>query len=693
MSQASYVVRSSDSESTPFIPAKQGLQNDDKYEDNLPMPSRYAMIFLKGRTLHGCNRQDFSAEWIFQRFVNVAMQPLTTRWHEMEGEGWYYVRVEGQQLQQLFPSGMVVAMAAVLSPFLFPLVFGASLLGLTLFSPYTVWCYLRSFRKNTLIRKKGVEVGGKWRGPSKEMEKEFDESSETEARFSYWSICVTIIACAWYFTCGVVPWFLLFSGKYACIVDPMCEDSIVHTSPLTVFGMWLGCAIAAFRFVHNIHVSSCDCACEAENSRMLRDRTFGKAMHQMVHTLADNKDEKRSFWPIFVKSEDDEPEKNWSCFRTSLVILGPLLHGVLPQIYMSYTYSEPLLPVKEDWVIMSVIGLGVIAPAIEMGYFLYTFVDAIVEFEDVAKQLLIFSCISSKLSMRKRAMRFNAFKKVISDNDKYRQQHGFEDKTRFDDKRTETRWSNDELCDLSLFRVSFNFSRREGVMLYRKMRQWLSTDVLNERMEIEWYVSISIAICVVSTAVLAIGYFATGKPSAVWTVLPWDIMIMAYLILRSLNLCVVANEYLFDDASRALLDWLDEIGQPEAYFETSPDKKHELRQPAIGWVFDEKEQREKALPLCNVHDGAEVTLDAADDKSLDKAKQILDNTIRRIELLEEKQKILGLEVTRALRNRLAASLFSVIVAMASKIPDLLKEHSENINFAIQRAQAFKDHIV
>merc|ERR1719396_267783 len=91
------------------------------------------------------------------------------------------------------------------------------------------------------------------------------------------------------------------------------------------------------------------------------------------------------------------------------------------------------------------------------------------------------------------------------------------------------------------------------------MREWLSNDIQNERLALELFIQCAGAIVVGVLVVLVWSFFKMRHVSAVWTIAPLNICLFSYYIMRALNLCVQANEYLFDWTRRILLDWQDEV--------------------------------------------------------------------------------------------------------------------------------------
>merc|ERR1719401_371561 len=126
------------------------------------------------------------------------------------------------------------------------------------------------------------------------------------------------------------------------------------------------------------------------------------------------------------------------------------------------------------------------------------------------------------------------------------------------------------------------------------MREWLSKDIQNERLALELFIQCAGAIVVGVLVVLVWSFFKMRHVSAVWTIAPLNICLFSYYILRALNLCVQANEYLFDWTRRILLDWQDEIVIKTSAF------SEDAKQPAIGWVWDSDSPKPLKLEGANL---------------------------------------------------------------------------------------------
>lgn len=627
-----------------------GPPQRDDFEDNLPQPSRPWMSSLRGcvQGRHPAPVGQLSSAWFYQRFVNVTMQCFTQK-----DAAWYEVQVDGGDVQPLCQNGwMAVPAAVLLSPVTFPVVYGFAVVYLSLF--WLSFVDREGGRANAVLR-----------------------------------VIITILKNAWYCFMSSLPWVFIYFGDYECFVGSRCEahKAHIHLSKVAVYSPWVCCMMAAFQFTRGVKVSACDCACEGRIAKMInRDHEFGPAINETITKLSDPADE-FSYFPVYVSSEHEEPAalpNDWSD-RIFLFVV-PLIHALLPDAWMVLNYGEQWIPV-EPWVhwelgwqarMTSLVAVtAIIGPYIEVYNFLSDFHMAIEQFQDVVDQLMIFVYICSKSSTKQQALTQTTFRKSVSENDEYRQTFSNIFKAEKPNFRCfdkgENRWVNyeptDELSGLKVHRVAFNMKRIEGVKLFRLMRKWLCTDILNERMEVEIFITLSTVFFIVSFVFLVGTYMKYQELTAVWTILPFDIVVILFMILRGLDVCIKANEYLFEHMERLLLDWQDEAVNPETSFGEEGDGC------AIGWVWDVVKQRPKAMTYtCKTLEPDNNKTAAGIGSTSRHVQDSLSITIQRINKLEAKQRILGFEVTKELRNRLLASLGTGLVALLTKLPSLYKEH-------------------
>jgi len=639
-----------------------------EFEDNRLIPSRFSSEFLLGRNfLSGCGSQELSAEWIFQRCVNWFMQLVTK-----PEKPWYHVQVDRGDAQQESTAYMVKWSAWLLSPLLIPIIFLGALVFLVPLAPCTV-SRLRQVRRVTLERE----------GDTTER---FTGRVTDDARHSYTAIVRTIFQCVWFLGLTTFPWvYILKFGDYACDVTPQCAEEDFHFSPMFVFTPIFATMISALRWTHNLDASSTSCAVYAQQIRYMSDPVYGPAMSQIINKLGDPKDE-LSYFPIYVRSEKDEtdalPLKKR--YRAMLWIVS-ILCGILPHLWYVYAWDEPLVPTDEAAPPqIAMLLTGFLASCWECHQYLTQFFIAIEELKDVTHELLIFISIGCKASSKARPTQWEAFRDVVLANDRYRKlhaehfqaslservanaksfaclNHGTE---RFNPSGVSTkalknagfepgRYS-DELEKLHMYQVAFNFKRKEGVLLFRMMRKWIVTDILNERLEVEQFIMITLHFLLMGAFIL-FGSFLGHKVTAIDTVIALMMVVLLSFILRAVEACAQANSYLFEGYERVLLDWQEEALDPRSSFETKG------RKPAVGWIWDQ--QAQQAVPL--EFSSKLSDHDKGDNGWLDRIMELARTTNK---LLEERQKILGFEVTFALRNRVVASLGSVVLAALAKVP-------------------------
>lgn len=64
--------------------------------------------------------------------------------------------------------------------------------------------------------------------------------------------------------------------------------------------------------------------------------------------------------------------------------------------------------------------------------------------------------------------------------------------------------------------------------------------------------------------------------------------------MRALDYCVQLNELLFDKTHQILLDWMDEIQNPEGNFLNDGDREY-----GIGWMWDDEQKKPVTLKFGN----------------------------------------------------------------------------------------------
>lgn len=148
-----------------------------------------------------------------------------------------------------------------------------------------------------------------------------------------------------------------------------------------------------------------------------------------------------------------------------------------------------------------------------------------------------------------------------------------------------------ELHNLAERAVAFNFSHKEGVMLYRQMRNWLRLDILNERSGVELFMTFVVplsfgCICICwSQYLLNAGEVGKSVSMVFW---PAVAFVLATNVSRALAQCVKANEYLFTWPSKLLFEWQDYAVTGEGGFPCRNEP---------GWIWDTSAHCARPLAL------------------------------------------------------------------------------------------------
>lgn len=310
--------------------------------------------------------------------------------------------------------------------------------------------------------------------------------------------------------------------------------------------------------------------------------------------------------------------------------------------------------------------------------FFRSFADATAEFSDVVKQLQLFIYLGATYKVRHKPYMQKLFGEIVKSNDEYRRRHA--DNFRFLGVPVKVKYlvspracyhedhaaqlpanhleKRDELVDLHVRQVAFNFSRKDGVLLFRRFRRYVRTDIFNERKEVEQYINVSVIAIILMFATTLCAQRTYGQFTSVCLVFPFDIFVLSIHIFSSLSKCVQANECLFDMYERVLLSWKEQTFDQDTTFEgNDPNCK------AMAWVWNTKNNERESLSSPFSDDSKPGP---SSKPALHELRETLDLAASMERLLEDKQQILGFEVTKELRNRLMASLMSVLVAIASR---------------------------
>lgn len=329
------------------------------------------------------------------------------------------------------------------------------------------------------------------------------------------------------------------------------------------------------------------------------------------------------------------------------------------------------------WVPSALRFTSVVGPAYETYMLLRSYCLAIDEYRGVVDELLIFTYLGSTYWEKQRRKLRLEFSRIVGKNDEDRKkimQQSFKNKDRIDTFVGHVQRRLTEVQDpLKIQRVQFNLTNRDGVLFYRTMRQWILGDIINESFEVEFFLNVSFMFVAVGLVYLCVTYLTEKEQgiTAVWTILPMDIFVLSILVLRTLNLCVSANEYLFDSYERLLMNWQDCVHNPYQSGETFENVSRDERDTAIAWIWGDDE-KPKPLKMGKVLAIEQNTLESV-------VAKVLALTIGMSQKGEDRQSILGFAVTPQLRTQLVASLGSVLAAALLKLPEMFSEHKDDID--------------
>jgi len=480
---------------------------------------------------------------------------------------------------------------------------------------------------------------------------------------------------------SVMPWLYLF------------KFGLERQGTVLLMACVCVCMSVAFRCTTRVLISAMSCKVEEAQQTLFDQPIFGKATKAVVEQLANHKDG-MSFYPIYVAAEEDNVAHlplSWT--QWLIVHVVSVAHSFIPLMlllsrrdegdddfeYVGYFWTlAPLLT--------SMLGLFQ-----ETRVFVTLAFENIEEYTDAVDEIFVFMYISASHSIKHRMK--NAFVRTVTENDKWRKDHVGGDPTRWavldrpglrfqgtaetgapSQDLTQTNNSMltqtgkfDELADLFACRAAFNFTRKEGIMLFRFMRKWVIQDIQAERFEVEQCMDkLLVALGCVAALAAATWINREEPPLFVVIVRGLDIAVILYLIIKVLNLCVNANEHLFDDTCRMLLDWSDKVAIEGSQFEGES-----LRDPAIGWLYDVQSGGARPVQwdgdFNSVHDASDkFQKERRQQLQREDALRVLDTTIKIMKEVEQKQMFFGMEVTSALRNRFVTAAVSTAVAWAGK---------------------------
>mmetsp|Transcript_7386 Transcript_7386/g.16856 ORF Transcript_7386/g.16856 Transcript_7386/m.16856 type:complete len:830 (+) Transcript_7386:39-2528(+) len=702
----------------------------EEFEDNLEMPTHFSDLGLKGRCLSEFSTQTLDAAWVYQRYVNWAwacIHRFTTvvgafpcigplfRWGMykvfLTEKAWYDLHVDSNEIGETSAIGKVYVLSALSAPFTFGPVYVFAFFWLAFNS-----CRIRSLKKKRPRKKTTTE--------ERKLDTfEEDPDNSGEHRYTRKEILITMMHCIWYSWLSILPLVYISHGTYVCDTEPThraddCKNRHFAFSPLIVFTPALSCIVAGWRFVNYTTSSAYHCATVKQQIIIMQDERYGKALLQVVKKLGDPAD-KKSFFPIFKMAIDQEkPDHLPQSWSRPVFAIAAFFHGTLPNYFYAWKYNLPLLPRPETPLVTCIIFLTALLSAyIEAYYFTYFFHCAGVEFRQGVQELKLMIYIGSPSKIKTRPD-MARIKELFRMNDEYRKahcHHFLADQKKLDvaflrnplhrddpekiDETLETPLSeetcqpydidkykgagkHDELKDLHDHQVAFNLCTTEGVLLFRRFRRFVRTDIFNERKEVEQYINCTLVLIIVMciTILSSLVYFETV--TVICAVSVYDLSVLIFLIMNSLGSCIVANDCLFSRYENLLLCWKEQTWDPDCRFDGKQAAAYfyDTDHGYVKCVELDSEMPMQAIETGNDSPGREQTggttnaryklEDQANRAALrQEVRDVLDLAATMEVRLEEKQKILGFAVTKELRNRLLGSILTVMATFVGKNHD------------------------
>eukprot|EP00811_Abedinium_folium_P033857 NODE_678_length_2843_cov_5.631811.p1 GENE.NODE_678_length_2843_cov_5.631811~~NODE_678_length_2843_cov_5.631811.p1 ORF type:complete len:874 (+),score=215.84 NODE_678_length_2843_cov_5.631811:192-2813(+) len=571
-----------------------------------------------------------------------------------------------------------------------------------------------------------------------------------------------LFQCAWLGWLSVLPWvYYVVSGDLAlCNMDLLCDDSEYHLSWLSVMLPWLACVITAFCYTQHIAVTACVAICALEqNRRVKKHQKYTKCINIITKKLSDPKD-RLSFFPTFSSAVGDRFRPT----RLSMhifIAFASLLLGFLPPCWMQGFYSED--PRQATPIVLVVILTSSFGYTFACWGFLIRHENILTVFAFVVDQAKVLTYLTARSEMKKQPTLHGVFEKAASRNDKVRKEYFSEivnnQQDRFDKAgngnnqqqqqeqqeqqqqqqqqrtgekaqnrmdafsrtktcetrlhlhlQTTTEESQDELTNLHEHGIVFNFHTPEGLMLYRSIREWLEIECLNDRTGAELFVTIT-SVYILCSAVLVILCYEYYDHTI--TCISFHGVISALLMMifmvRSLNLCVAANEFFFMWPPRLMFEWKDALWSGMLPFHGDRSRAAwiwDTSKNAMAWLqldrtadFDlacskfidsrddlDANTKAKGDAMCKKANDTMRNADAdkftrfvhlhlgsskdslagemiEDSDARTAASECLTNQIKHMESYQKRQTILGLPITSALRTKIILSLGTVLAPL------------------------------
>merc|ERR1712137_1381053 len=191
---------------------------------------------------------------------------------------------------------------------------------------------------------------------------------------------------------------------------------------------------------------------------------------------------------------------------------------------------------------------------------------------------------------------------------------------------------------LQTLRFTLNLTNRQGVELHRMLHRWMCVDVENERFAADVTANLVLA-CVVGLLV----WFAVSLTLCKFV--PTQNHVCAFLafvvfnfyFLNLCNLCIHMNEVLFEYMDIILLEWEDVVTSRlgDNYITELWDRTKNRRKVFVG---EERDYKPERVPL--------------------EVRAVIATARERIRSLDKPSKLLGIVITKQLRNRILTLLIT-----------------------------------
>eukprot|EP00811_Abedinium_folium_P005146 NODE_1473_length_2464_cov_9.888746.p1 GENE.NODE_1473_length_2464_cov_9.888746~~NODE_1473_length_2464_cov_9.888746.p1 ORF type:complete len:722 (-),score=166.92 NODE_1473_length_2464_cov_9.888746:298-2325(-) len=557
-----------------------------------------------------------------------------------------------------------------------------------------------------------------------------------------------LLQCAWFAWLAIFPWvYIGVSGEWIfCHTNVACVSTKYHISGITPVLSWIACIVVGFRYTQAIADSACSAVCSIKQYEGMHAHPWHyiKPIHQVTQKLTYCTDE-LSHFPAFTSSTTSACVKAMPLplkIRAKIFSASFFL-GFFPAAWMQVVHKEK--PLDAEPIIIVAIVTSSIGLMSALLIFLERYERVLMMYRFAVDQTFVIAYIMARARTKQSPSLRKIFQNTSSKLDKTRhEQHNLFLKTPCcaglrsipdvelkGSVSVRRRWLSaddqvsasvgpssisEELNAVHQHGIVFNFHTPEGILLFRRLRQWLDIDILNDRTSIELFVTMSILYITIVLTFVIVFYFLSRKEITCITVFGvLSAMLTTNYLFMTLNLCVNANDFLFTWPPKLLAEWEQALwvgarpfsGQrtTAAWIWHTADQRLEginLRcqidfefaiktwedfqsclklQPDVlakgkelcAQAYHSKSDQDmkafvdlvtaEALRECGPHDDP-AAMELLQNRHTDRATaECLSNLVRRIEKYEKRQSILGLRVTAALRMRIVISLASAFAPM------------------------------